>query len=65
MESTVSNYVYINFVQIPASAVEMPGHRSTNKVDVQFGNWEYEASSFGFGNGESVVSSLTSSVVSR
>ena len=48
--------------KIPASAVEMPGHRNTNKVDVQFGNWEFETSSFGFGNGDSVVSSLTSSV---
>lgn len=44
--------------KIPASAVEMPGHRSTNKVDVQFGNWE---SSFGFGNGESLVPGLTNS----
>ncbi|XP_052101253.1 ubiquitin-associated protein 2-like isoform X4 [Mytilus californianus] len=49
--------------KIPASAVEMPGHRNTNKVDVQFGSiGSMDASSmFGFGNGETVVSNLTSS----
>lgn len=45
----------------------MPGHRNTNKVDVQFGSiGSMDASSmFGFGNGESVVSNLTSSANNR
>jgi len=45
--------------QIPASAVEMPGHMMTT-LDVQFGNME-----FSFGGNETVPTAFTSADTAR
>ena len=60
-------------LQIPASAVEMPGHLGGNfqQLDVQFGNWDFNSSDSGFTFGGSSsdstsgVSSSFSSTPSR
>lgn len=54
--------------QIPASAVEMPGHqKQMGSLDVQFGNWESsaETSLFSFGSDSSVSKSMPSTLASR
>lgn len=70
---TVSNKEpLISFLlQIPATAVEMPGHIGNFNLDVQFGNWDFSASDSGFTFGgptsdtNSGVSSSYSSTPSR